>query len=279
MRDGQSYPQDIFHQPAASQKLWNSKTTFMIPLSITRRQIKESFKSGDDLAAFISMLYNNVEISQIDKEDGLTLDLIAAFAGAIINNAGANVIHLITEYNTLFNQNVAITDAPYDAEFLRYMFSRIKNVSGYMRRGSTIWNEGAEYRFTPSEKMHCVMLSLLKDNLGVYLYDANGQFNTSNLQLENVDSVPYWQGSGTGANAYNINEMSKIDITTSEGTTTKVGVACVLFDHDAIAICNEDKYVETTPYNAVASFYTDLFKFDCSYFVDTNENGAVFLLD
>lgn len=278
LQDGQSYPQDVFHQPEATEKLWNSKNTYSIPISITRKQIKESFRSADDLNAFISMLYNNVDISITEKNDALSLELINAFAGAHIANNGTTAIHLLTEYNTLNSTSLTIDDAIYEPEFLRYMIARVKNVASFMRRESTLWNLDGQARFTPVEKLHCVMLDVLKDNIGVFLYDANGQFNTSNLTLEKIESVPFWQGV-KGSTEYKISDISKINITTEKGTTEKAGVACVLFDYDALAMCNEEITVDTTPYNAYGKFYTDVYSVECSSFVDVGENGAVFLLD
>ena len=50
-----------------------------------------------------------------------------------------------------------------------------------------------------------------------------------------------------------------------------------MFDRDALGVCNTDKRV-TTNYNAKAEFFNNWYKFDASYFNDTNENFVVFFV-
>ena len=55
------------------------------------------------------------------------------------------------------------------------------------------------------------------------------------------------------------------------------GILGVIFDRDAIAVCNQDRRV-TTQYNAKGEFWNNFYKFDCSYFADFGENIVVFYI-
>ena len=56
LTDGAEYKQDVFHKPVVTAKFFNSKVTFEVPVSITERQVKESFSSAEQLNGFLSMI-------------------------------------------------------------------------------------------------------------------------------------------------------------------------------------------------------------------------------
>ena len=55
------------------------------------------------------------------------------------------------------------------------------------------------------------------------------------------------------------------------------GIMAVMFDRNALGVCNMDRRV-TTNYNPKAEFYNNFYKFDCSYFNDLDENFIVFFI-
>ena len=94
-------------------------------------------------------------------------------------------------------------------------------------------------------------------------------------RLFQAESVAFWQGSGTG---YAFGDTSKINIKTASGhNVTASGILGVMFDRDALGVCNIDRRV-TTNYNPKAEFYTNWYKFDAGYFNDFNENFVVFFV-
>ena len=76
LTDGQTYSQDVFYKPTVSAKFFNSKVTFEVPVSITERQVKESFSNAEQLNGFISMIYNAVDKSMTIKADALIMRTI-----------------------------------------------------------------------------------------------------------------------------------------------------------------------------------------------------------
>ena len=63
--DGQTYNQDKFYQPKVHAKFFNKRITFEIDLSITDRQVKESFSNAAQMAAFVAMIYNGIDQSMV----------------------------------------------------------------------------------------------------------------------------------------------------------------------------------------------------------------------
>lgn len=275
LQDGAIYDQQQFYKPLATAKFYNQKTTFEIPISITRKQVKESFQNAEQLNAFVSMIYNEVEKSLTVKVDGLVMRTICSGIGEVLTHGKATQkINLLKEYKAEHTgSTLTAATCISDPEFLRFATLKLKLTANRLSKMSRLFNIGNKARFTTKEYLHTIMLNEFKEGAGVYLYDANGQFNTDNIKLIDAETVPYWLGSGTD---YSFSETSRINAKLSDGTIiNKSGILGVMFDRDAMAVCNQSREARST-YNAKGNFYNNYFDADCSYFIDTNENIVVF---
>lgn len=283
LQDGQTYNQDIFYKPKAVVKFYNSKTTFEIPISFTERQLKESFSNATQLNSFLSMLMNDVEKSLTIKIDALVQRTINNMicetiyddygSDALSSKSGVKAINLLYLYNNAFNKELTAAQAILDKDFIRYASLQIMLYVGRIQKMSRLFNIGGQARFTPEDMLHLVMLDEFKASANVYL--QSDTFHDEYTKLPNAESVPFWQGSGTG---YAFADTSKIYVTTSENhDVTATGVLAVLWDRDALGVSNPDRRV-TTHYNAKAEFYNNYYKHDASYFNDFNENMIVFFI-
>lgn len=277
LQDGQIYETQQFYKPVATAKFFNNKVTFEIPVSITERQVKESFSNADQLNAFVSMIYNDVDKSMTVRINKLIKSTLASMIGETVNKdtTGLRAVNLLAKYNTDKGTTLTAKAALSDPEFIRYAILQMRLTIDRMSELSRLFNEGEKARFTSKDYLRSIMLSEFKEAAGVYLYDANGQFNTDNIKLQESEVVPFWQGSGKD---YGFDSTSKIDVKLPDGTeVSQSGILAIAFDKDAVAVCNTDRRV-TTQYNAKGEFYNNWFKFDCSYFADTNENFVVFYI-
>ena len=286
--DGASYDPNIFYQPKVSAKFFNKRVTFEVPMSFAEKQVKQSFSGAEQLNGFLSMLYNAVEKSMTVALDGLIMKTINNMIGETVydeysggtytGSSGVRAINLLYLYNQA-HAGATIADAKtalQTPEFIRFAIYTIGLYSDRMARISTLFNVGGKERFTPTDLQHIILLSDFAKSAGVYLYDANGQFNTGNLQLPTkAETVPYWQGSGK---TYALADVSKINVVTSENHAIELdGIVGVIFDRDALGVCCMDRRT-TTAYNAKAEFYTNFAKYDAGYFNDLNENFVVFFV-
>lgn len=278
LQDGAEYKQDIFYKPSVSAKFFNSKVTFEVPISITERQVKESFSSAAQLNGFLSMIYNAVDKSMTIKTDALIMrtinNMIAVTAES--NNYEANncIIDLLGGYNTLYNASLTADTAIFDKDFIRYATYMIGLYSDRLGSISTLFNLGGKERFTSKENLHIVLLSDFANAAKTFLYSDT--FNNEFVKLPNAETVPYWQASGE-----NYTDTAKIDTVVKNFSTDKhrvrANVLGVMFDRDALGVCNLNRRV-TSNYNAKAEFFNNYYKFDAGYFNDTNENFIVFTL-
>lgn len=305
LKDGKEYKQDVFHQPAVTAKFFNSKVTFEVPVSITERQVKESFSNAAQLNGFISMIYAAVEKSMTIKADALIMRTInnmiaetvladsVAFGGTEGNLTNAHLssastarcVNLLKLYNDKYypaqgdddltpNPNaLTAAKAITDPDFIRFASYVMGTYADRLQSISTVFNVGGKERFTPKDMLHVVLLSDFAKAAQTYLYSDT--FNRGDVLLPQAETVPFWQGSGQN---YDFACTGHIDIKESGGKAVDIsGVLGVMFDRDALGVCNLDRRV-TTNYNAKAEFFNNYYKFDAGYFNDTNENFVVFFI-
>lgn len=297
LTDGQSYDQDVFHKPTVTAKFFNSKVTFEVPVSITERQVKESFSNAAQLNGFISMIYAAVEKSMTIKADALIMrtinnmiaetvlaDAVAFGAqaagdmtGATLSRAStARCVNLLKLYNDKTGAETPLTAAKAitDPDFIRFASYVMGTYADRLQSISTVFNVGGKERFTPKDMLHVVLLSDFAKAAQTYLYSDT--FNRGDVLLPQAETVPFWQVSGKN---YEFASTGNINIKESGGKEVKIsGVLGVMFDRDALGVCNLDRRV-TTNYNAKAEFFNNYYKFDAGYFNDTNENFVVFFIE
>lgn len=275
LTDGTEYKQDTFKNVTVTQKLFNKKVTFEIDVSFTERQVKSSFNSMEELNAFISMIYTAVENAFTVKLDGLIMATLNNLTAETLgNNNENNAVNLLTLYKAKFpTTDITAESSLTDSDFLKFASMTINNYVDRVSKVSTLFNITQKERFTPKDELNIILLSEFKSACASYLQADT--FNKELVELPNAESVPYWQGSG---NNYSFESVSSINVKTSNGNVTKSGILAVMFDKNAVAVCNEDRRV-TTHYNAKGEFFTNFYKFDCSYLNDLSENYIVFYVE
>jgi hypothetical protein len=289
LEDGEVYEQDRFTAPRASAKFYDSLTTFEIPMSFAERQSRSAFDNATQLNAFMSMIETSIYNSQSVKTDSIVmrtinnaiLQTVSSAFGATAFNAGTTVraVNLLYEYNqahptaTLSSLDAAMATP----EFIRYAAFIMSMYEARLRKMSTLFNAGAQPRFTPNDRLHFVMLDMFAKAADIY--NQSDTFHDNFTALPNAETVPYWQGSGTDYATDSITQIKgTIKGASGNANVTVNGVIGVMFDRDALGVCNKNQRV-TTHYNARAEFFNNWYKVDSMQFNDFNENCVVFFAD
>lgn len=290
LTDGQSYDPNVFYKPTVSVKFFNSRVTFEVPMSFTEKQVKDSFSNAAQLNGFLSMLYTAVDKSMTVKVDSLVMRTIdnmiahtlhAEFPAVKDGNysavSGTKAVNLLNLYNAKYSKTLTAEQAVTDPDFIRYASYIMGVYADRMGKLSTLFNVGKKERFTPSDMLKVVMLSDFEKAASTYLYADT--WHNENVKLPTAETVPYWQGSGQN---YSFADTSKIHVSITDGSSGTVevsaaGILAIMYDRDAMGVCNTDRRV-TTQYNAKAEFFNNFYKFDASYFNDLNENFVVFFV-
>ena len=283
LQTGTSYDPNVFIAPVITAHFYNKKVTFEIQLSIVERQFKSAFSSGAQAASFIAMIFNAIENSMTIKLDALIMRAICNMIGeTVYDDFGANAItggSHVKAVNVLYlyNQTVDAGDALTAANcmqspaFLRFASNLMKMYKDRLAVESTLFNIDGKARFTPADRLHFVVLSEFA--AGVESYLQSDTFHDEMVALPQYESVPFWQGSGTG---YAFTDTGKVYVTTaSNHNETVTGVLGVMFDSDAVAVANMDRRT-TSAYNPKGEFTNNFFKMDCQYLNSFQENFVVF---
>ena len=283
LTNGTSYDPNVFYQPTVTVKFYNSKTTFEVPVSITEKQVKQSFQNAEQMNSFISMIYNEVDKSMTIKIDELVMRTIDNFiaetvhaeygSAGISTKSTTKAVNLLKLYNDKFGTELTADKALTTPEFIRFASLVMGTYKNRLARISRLFNIEKKARFTPTDKLHVILLNDFVMAADTYL--QSDTYHNEFVKLPEASVVPYWQASGQN---YDFADISKIDVKDSNGDTVQVtGILGVMFDHEALGVCNIDRRV-TTNYNPKAEFFSNWYKFDAGYFNAFDENFIVFFV-
>lgn len=287
LQDGASYDPNVFHKPDVTVKFYNKYITFEIERSISEKQVKSAFQGAAELNAFVSMLFNEIDKALTVAIENLSRRVIGnaiaetmyteynsgtVFTGASHNRA-VNLLYLYNSGPNAGGTPITASDALTDPEFIRYASMVIGLYSDRLTEISTLFNGGAQERFTPRDKQSIVMLSEFKRAADSYL--QSNTFHDEFTRLPEAHAISYWQGSGT---TYAFTDTAKVYCTTSENhAVTATGVLAVMFDVDACGINCYEKWVRTN-LNPKADFVNYFYKEKAQFYNDFNENFVVFFI-
>ena len=270
--DGQSYDQNVFHQPTVSATFYSKEITFEVPISYTREQLNSSFNSVSELNGFYNLLETTVQNSLTVKTDALIMRTINYRIGKTYTKGRASQkINLLAGYNAASGKELTTANCFQDEGFLKYAIAEIKNYQDRLKLPTSVFNDKKEEAFTPAQNQKLVLLSDFKNTVDTHLIPVVQ--NSENLTLTS-ETVPYWQGSGAN---FSFADISKIDVTldTASEKAQVGGIVGILFDDEALKVGNLSQYV-TTNYNAKGDFYTNYYKEQSGFFVDLAENFIIF---
>lgn len=270
--DGQSYDQNVFHQPTVSATFFSKEITFEVPISYTTQQLKNSFNSESELNGFYNLLETTVQNSLTVKTDALIMRTINYRIGKTFTKGlPSQKVNLLANYNAISGKTLTVENCFHDEDFLKYAISEIKNYQDRLKLPSSIFNDKKEESFTPVQNQKLVLLSDFKNTVDTHLIPVVQ--NSENLTLTS-ETVPYWQGSGS---SFNFEDITKIDVTldNKDEVAQVGGIVGILFDDEALKVGNLSQYV-TTNYNAKGDFYTNYYKEQSGFFVDLAENFIIF---
>lgn len=286
LTNGASYDPNVFNAPKVYEKFFAKYVTFEVDRSITERQLRSAFNSVGEMDAFLSMIFNEIEKRFTVDLDNLVFRTINSFIGDTLYteyNSGSTftgashtkAVNLLYLYNQNVNTGSAITaeEAMHTPAFLRYAAYIMGLYSDRLTRMSTLFNIGGKERFTPKDMQHFILLADFAKAADVYL--QSDVWHNEYTALASHDTVPFWQGSGTG---FAFDDVSAINVKTGSGNTVSAtGIIGVLFDRDALGVHGVERWTNTQ-YNAKADFVNYFTKYKAGYFTDPDESFVCFFV-
>lgn len=266
-----------FYPAKVQSKYFNRKTTFKATVSITRKQLREAFKSASDMGRFIAMIENRLRTKLEISKNQLQKMTIANAMGEHIYGQ-KQVIDLKAMYVAEVDSTatgMTLKQALGSGRAARFIGQKMAWFREMMKEPSTLYSAtGQFFNHTPVEYSRLIVLADLDSALRFNVYGDT--YNEEYVKLNNYKTVPFWQNAGKDAED-SLDIRSGLNIKTSNAhDVSRNDILGVLFDRDGIMICNEDPEVRAN-YNADGNFTNYLYCTDCSYYNDFDENCIVFV--
>lgn len=269
-----------FYPAKVQSKYFNKKTTFKATVSITRKQLREAFKSASDMGRFIAMIENRLRTKLEISKNQLQKMTIANAMGEHIYGEKQ-----VVDLKALFDAEVVLPsgetapstlkEALGNGRAARFIGQKMAWFREMMKEPSTLYSATGEFfNHTPIEYSRLIVLADLDSALRFNVYGDT--YNEEYVKLDNYKTVPFWQNAGKDA-VDSLDFRSALNIKTTENhSVSRNNIIGVLFDRDGIMICNEEPEVRSQ-YNADGNFTNYLYCTDCSYYNDFDENCIVFV--
>lgn len=283
--DGQSVDMYEVNKPNVIQFNYYGADTFSKSITIYRDQLDNAFRGPEEFGSFMTLITQNaLDMIEQSKESMARLALDNFIAGKI-DNHGADVIHLLTEYNTETGLNLTATTVRQPANFpafIKWAYARIATLTNMMTERSQMFQvqvTGHELnRHTPFERQKVYLLNWLLNNIDARVLAET--YNYKFLEFADVEAVNYWQAIQNPDQVSITPTVLKADGSLDTGSAvTQSNVMGVIFDEEAIGITVMNEFTGLTPLNVRGEYWNQYFNYVIRYFNDFTEKGIVLLLD
>jgi len=285
--DGQSVDMYKVKKPKPLQTNFYGEITYQKHITLYKDQLDTAFSSIGEFSSFISMVLQNQSDQITQSNEEFDRMAIANFIGGKYAGDTDSVIHLVTEYNAYAGTSyttATIKDPTVYEPFIKWVFGRIKTLTGYMSERSELFHMNitnkAIKRHTPARRMKIYLYApIMNDITASVLSDI---YNDELLKMADHENVNYWQNIAVPDSIkvtptyMNVTDGS---LTVGNSPITIENVFGVIFDEEAIGVNSCNQWSERTPMNA-AGGYTNLYNhWTRRYWNDFTENGVLLLMD
>ena len=286
--DGASIDQYVVKKPKVLQTHYVGSVEWASHYSITRDQLKVAFESPAGLMDFFSTLMTSFA-NQREQwlEEYARAALCNFIAAKNVMGGTYDVIHLLTEYNTVTGASPAFTAQTIRQPenfpgFMKWAYGRIADLCDKMTERSELFQQVFTghriMRHTPLANQKFYMLSeFLRAMEAEVLADT---YHENFLRYSDVESVGYWQA------IENPDEIQVTPVYTDASGAPATGAAQtmtdvigVVFDRNAVGYNIYDDTMESTAYNPAGKYYNLWAHTRIQWQNDVSEKGFVLVLD
>lgn len=285
LTDGTSVDPFVIRQPEVLQTNFYGADTYADELTVFDDQLDNAFKGPDEFGSFISMIMGNITDKHAQAREALARACIANLIGGKVAGDSGNVIHLLTEYNTLtgltLTANTVYQPANF-APFMQWVYSRIAEMSSKLTERTTKYHINVTgkpiARHTPMERQKVFMYAPAR-----YQIDARvlaDTYHDTFLRFAADETVNFWQAIDE-PDAVNVKPTymgSNGALTTPANAAKTSNIFAVLMDEEAAGYTTIHEKMGSI-YNPRGEYSNIFWSFDLRYWNDFTENCVVFLLD
>lgn len=284
--DSAAIDQYIVSKPNILQLNYYGANVYQKHITIFKDQLDQAFSSPDELGSFLSMLMGNMSDMLEQARENLARATVANYIAGKVTGDPDNVIHLLTEYNTLTGLTLTKADV-YKPEnykdFMQWVNSRVSELTSLMTERSTKFHVNITgkviSRHTPMNKMKVYILAPYK--YGTESRVLADTFHDNYIKLADAEVVNFWQSIDT-PDQINVKSTYLIADGTLETSVAAVETSDIfgtMFDEEALGYTLVNQWSMPTPFNARGGYSNIFFHETARYWTDYTENGIVLLLD
>lgn len=286
--DGQE-PPSMFsvRKPIVLQENFYGANIFDKAVSIYRDQLDQAFTGPDQFGEFLAMVMGNISDMREQAYENMARATIGNLIGGVIETGNtAQVIHLLTEYNTQTGLNLTATTVYQPANFpafVKWVYGRVAEISAMLTERTTLYHtnvtEKTVARHTPYDRQKVYLYAPTR-----YQIDSRviaDTFHDSYLRFADTETVNFWQSIQTPDSINVKASYLKADgtIGTADKAQTIDNIFGIIFDEDAAGVQFFNEWAAPTPFDARNGFYNDWYHWTIRYWNSFTENAIVLLMD
>lgn len=278
LQNGQDYFDGTYYGADIDSKIYTKDTIFQVKNSIPVEKFKQSFTSADGVMSLIATIEQQVDNTITMELNGLAKTTLQQMIATSVANG--QVIHLLTEYNTLagLTGDDALTadTCLYNAPFLRWCAMTIVRLRDLTQDMNKKYNDGTIETFTPADDLRVTLLSEFARSIEFNM-EAD-TFHNDIVSVGEYNVINFWQNSSNSM-LPSLGVTAEVKTNVGEASPVTVsGVVGTIFDrYTAGLTARLDKI--TAQYIANGDYTTYFHHIANSRFIDTRNTGIVLCLD
>lgn len=278
LQNGTDYFDGTYYGADIDSKIYTKDTIFQVKNSIPVEKFKQSFTSADGVMSLIATIEQQVDNTITMELNGLAKTTLQQMIATSVANG--QVIHLLTEYNTLagLTGDDALTadTCLYNAPFLRWCAMTIVRLRDLTQDMNKKYNDGTIETFTPADDLRVTLLSEFARSIEFNM-EAD-TFHNDIVSVGEYNVINFWQNSSNSM-LPTLGVTAEVKTNVGEASPVTVsGVVGTIFDrYTAGLTARLDKI--TAQYIANGDYTTYFHHIANSRFIDTRNTGIVLCLD
>ena len=277
--------QYIVSKPNVLELNFYGANVYQKHITIFKDQLDQAFNSPAEFGSFISMVMQNIADQMEQARENLARMTVANYIAGKVESDPANVINLLTEYNTLTGLTLTKADI-YKPDnykpFMQWVNARVSELTGLMTERSTKFHVNVTgkviTRHTPLNKMKVYIHAPFK--YGTESRVLADTFHDNYLKLADAEVVNFWQSIDT-PDTINVKSTYLIadgTLETAAAAVETTDVFGVMFDEEALGYTLVNQWSSPTPFNARGGYSNIFWHETARYWTDYTENGIVLLM-
>ena len=278
LQNGTDYFDGTYYGADIDSKIYTKDTIFQVKNSIPVEKFKQSFTSADGVMSLIATIEQQVDNTITMELNGLAKTTLQQMIATSVANG--QVIHLLTEYNTLAgltgDDALTVDTCLYNAPFLRWCAMTIVRLRDLTQDMNKKYNDGSIETFTPADDLRVTLLSEFARSIEFNM-EAD-TFHNDLVAVGEYNTINFWQNSSdTMLPTLGVTAEVKTNVGEASPVTVS-GVVGTIFDrYTAGLTARLDKI--TAQYIATGDYTTYFHHIANSRFIDTRNTGIVLCLD